>query len=122
AGQRDPAEGPLALAEERPDVRRDEARVRECVLDAGLLGLSAQVVPVVEGDRPALAQGADRAYLGGHRGKRAAAVLVPVGRAPPIPPSPAVRTVRPRSDPSKCWRASSANVSYVPCRIPWHPM
>ena len=41
---------------------------------------------------------------------------------PPIPPSPAVSTTRPRSVPPKCWRASSANVSYVPWRMPWVPM
>ncbi len=28
----------------------------------------------------------------------------------------------PRSDPPKCWRAASANVSYVPWRMPWVPM
>ncbi len=44
------------------------------------------------------------------------------GWAPPMPPRPAVSVTRPRSVPPKCWRASSANVSYVPWRMPCVPM
>ena len=49
-------------------------------------------------------------------------IVTASGWAPPMPPRPAVSTTRPRSVPPKCWRASSANVSYVPWRIPWVPM
>ena len=44
------------------------------------------------------------------------------GWAPPIPPSPAVTTSRPASEPPKRLRAIAANVSYVPWRIPCVPM
>ena len=44
------------------------------------------------------------------------------GCAPPIPPSPAVTTSRPFSDPPKRLRAIAAKVSYVPWRIPCDPM
>ena len=40
------------------------------------------------------------------------------GCAPPIPPRPAVSVTVPRSEPPKCCRASSPNVSYVPWMIP----
>ena len=49
-------------------------------------------------------------------------IVTDSGWAPPIPPRPAVSTTRPRSEPPKCWRASSANVSYVPWRMPCVPM
>ena len=39
-----------------------------------------------------------------------------------MPPSPLVRTIRPRSVPSNRLAASAPKVSYVPCRIPWLPM
>ena len=44
------------------------------------------------------------------------------GCAPPIPPRPAVTVRRPARLPPKRWRASSARVSKVPCRMPWLPM
>ena len=43
-----PAKRADAPAEERPDIGRDEARVCECVFYACLIGLSTQVVAVVE--------------------------------------------------------------------------
>ena len=48
AGERDPAERALALAEQRADVRRDEAREVEGALAPALAGLVADVVAVVE--------------------------------------------------------------------------
>ncbi len=56
AGEHRPAEGPLALAEQRPDEQRHEAADVEGLGDAGLLRLPAQVVAVVEGDGAALLQ------------------------------------------------------------------
>src|SRR5262249_24594070 len=47
-GERRPAEGSHAEAEQRPDVGRDEARVRERVLYPGFLPLTPKVVAVVE--------------------------------------------------------------------------
>jgi hypothetical protein len=44
------------------------------------------------------------------------------GCAPPIPPSPAVRTTLPRSVPSYRWSARAAKVWKVPCTMPWVPM
>ena len=44
------------------------------------------------------------------------------GWAPRIPPGPPVTTSRPARSPSKCFRPAAANVSYVPCRMPWVPM
>ena len=67
AGQRDPAERAAALAELRPDERRHEARVVERVRDAGLLGLGAQVVAVVEDDRAGALEVEHRPDVGGHR-------------------------------------------------------
>ena len=49
-------------------------------------------------------------------------IVAASGCAPPMPPSPAVSTKRPASDPPKCVRATAPNVSYVPCRIPCEPM
>src|SRR5437016_2410063 len=51
ARQRHPAEGALPLAEQRPDVLRDEAGDLERVGDPGVARLAADVVAVVEGDR-----------------------------------------------------------------------
>ena len=53
----------------------------------------------------------------------APAMVAARGCAPPMPPSPAVRTVRPeRSGEPKCVSPAAANVWNVPCRIPWVPM
>src|SRR5437773_1368543 len=47
-GERRPAERPLALAEERPDVRRNEPGIGERVGEAALDRLAAEVVAVIE--------------------------------------------------------------------------
>ena len=49
-------------------------------------------------------------------------IVTASGCAPPIPPSPAVRVMVPASVPEKRRSAIAANVSNVPCRIPWVPM
>jgi hypothetical protein len=81
AGQGDPAERTAALAELRSDERRHEARVIECVGDAGLLRLRAQVVPVVEDDRAGALEVEHRPDVGRHRATRAALVFVGEGGA-----------------------------------------
>ena len=81
AGERRPAKGPDPAAEERADVRRDEARVRERVLEAGVTRLAAEVVPVVEdvaADPRELEQALD---VSGNRGPCAPQVLGRVARA-----------------------------------------
>ena len=45
-------------------------------------------------------------------------IVTASGCAPPIPPRPAVKVAVPFSEPSKCCRAASAKVSYVPWMIP----
>ncbi len=55
--------------------------------------------------------------------KAAPHIAAASGCAPPIPPRPALTTRRPaRSSDPKCCLPAAANVSYVPCRIPWVPM
>ena len=54
AGERDPAERTLALAEERADIGLDEARIVEGVGYADVMRHLAQIVAVVEHDRAAL--------------------------------------------------------------------
>ena len=67
AGERRPAERALALAEQRPDVRRHEARELEGPVVAALARLVADRVAVVE-DLGALVLELDhRAHMGGHR-------------------------------------------------------
>ncbi len=44
------------------------------------------------------------------------------GCAPPIPPKPAVTVIVPARVPSNLLSATAANVSNVPCRMPWVPM
>ena len=66
AGQRHPAERALALAEQRTDVRGEEARIVERPVEAAELGLGAQAVAVVE-DLAALVHEADhRPAVHGH--------------------------------------------------------
>ena len=49
----------------------------------------------------------------------APAIVAASGCAPPIPPRPAVRIVRPeRSADPKCFSPAAAKVWYVPWRIP----
>ncbi len=79
--QRHPAERSFPLAEERPDVFGHEPRDRERVGDAGVSGLGANVVAVVERHRPALAQREHRLDVRGDAGARSAQVLR--GIAPP---------------------------------------
>src|SRR5690606_11321383 len=67
ARQRHPPERTLPLAEERTDVRRDEARVREGVGEPGVLRLAAEVVPVVEGNRAASHELHHRLAVDAHR-------------------------------------------------------
>ena len=81
AGKGGPAERPLALAKQRPDERRHEAREVERVRHAGGLRLGPDVVPVVERDRACLLEGKHRLYLLGHRSHRPADVLGGRGRS-----------------------------------------
>ena len=76
AGERGPPERAAALAELGPDEGRHEARVVERVVDAGVLRHRAQVVAVVEHDRAGSLELEHRPDVGGHRGGRAADVLV----------------------------------------------
>ena len=55
AGERDPAERADAAREDRPDVRRDEARDRAGLLDPVRGGLGTHAVSVLEDDRAPLA-------------------------------------------------------------------
>jgi hypothetical protein len=50
------------------------------------------------------------------------AIVIASGWAPPIPPHPAVTHSRPERSPPNRWRPHSANVSYVPCKMPCVPM
>ena len=81
ARQRDPAERPLALAEQRPDVGGDEAGVGERVRVAVLLGQPAQRVAVVERLGARRAERPDRADVRERRRADALEVLVRVGGA-----------------------------------------
>ncbi len=76
AGERGPAERPLALAEERPDERGHETREVEGVGHAGSLGLGPDVVAVVERHGAGGLEGQHRADVIGHRGHRTPDVLV----------------------------------------------
>ena len=78
ARQRDPAERALALAEQRPHVGGHEARVVERALEAAELRLRAQRVAVVEDLGAAVLEADHRGAVRGHRGARAAHVLVGV--------------------------------------------
>ena len=79
ARQCDPPEWAAPLAELRPDERWDEARVVEGIGDARLLGLGAQVVPVVEDDGAGSPEVEHRPDVGGHGATRSALVLVGEG-------------------------------------------
>ena len=76
-----PAERALPLAEEWPDVERDEADDLERVRDAGLDGARPQVVAVVERDGAAPLEGEHRPHVRPHRPDRAPPVFVGVGGA-----------------------------------------
>jgi hypothetical protein len=92
ARERRPAERPLALAEQRPDVLGHEALEVEGVGQARLERVAAQVVAVVEGVRAA----------------RCSSIICRA-RAP----SWCGRT-RPGSARDRCWRSSSASASVMP--------
>ena len=78
ARQRRHPERPAALAEERADERGDEAGDLERVLDAGIPGVGADVVAVVEGDGTRTLEGEHGADVIGHGCCRSADVLVGV--------------------------------------------
>lgn len=67
AGQRRPAEGALALAEQRADVGRDEAGEGEGPLVAGELRLAADGVAVVEDLGAGVLEADHRLHVPGHR-------------------------------------------------------
>ena len=69
AAEGHPAERPLALAEQRPDVGGHEAGVAEGVAHAGVERPLAQVVAVVEDDGTAPLELDHRRALAGHRGQ-----------------------------------------------------
>src|SRR5918998_1424219 len=81
--ERRPPERPLALAEERPYVRGDEAGVGEGPVEAAEPRLCAQVVAVVEDLGPALQHAGHRRAVAGHRGARLAHVALGVALAQP---------------------------------------
>src|SRR3989441_1018456 len=82
ARERDPAERPLPLAEERANEGGHEAGIGE-VGDAGVLGRLPDVVAVVEENRAALLELEHRAHLLGERGMGAREVLLGRARAEP---------------------------------------
>ncbi len=56
-------------------------------------------------------------------------IVTASGCAPPMPPSPAVSVIVPARlppapviEPVESFSATAANVSKVPCRMPWVPM
>ena len=78
AGERRPAERPLALAEQRPDVRRHEAREVEGPVEPALAGLVADRVAVVE-DLGAAVHGTRPSPRRGGPSTPAAAAVSPAG-------------------------------------------
>ena len=86
ARERSPAERPLALAEQRPDVRRDEAGELERPVVAALARLVADRVAVVEDLGPGVLELHHRPHVRGHRslrvlgeaGRIAVGIVVPV--------------------------------------------
>ena len=78
AGEGDPAEGALAVAEQRTDVGGDEARVREGPLEAAQLRLGPQAVAVVEYLRAGIEEADQRGAVGRDRGAGALHVGVRV--------------------------------------------
>ena len=76
AGERDPAERSLPLAEERPDVLGDESGNVERVAQAGVERDRANVVAVVERHRAALLQLEHRRHVTNRGSRRSPHVLV----------------------------------------------
>ena len=81
ARERHPAERPAAFAEERTDVLRHEAGNVEGVLHAGLLGVGANVVAVVERHRAGPLQRQHRFDVRPHGGDRPLHVFVRIRAA-----------------------------------------
>ena len=77
--ERDPAERALALAEQRADVRGQEARVVERPLEAAELGLGAQAVAVVEHLGALVEEAHHAAAVHRHRLARPADELLRIG-------------------------------------------
>src|SRR5215218_3517427 len=70
ARERGPPEGPLALAEERPDVGPNESRIAVCAIEASELRLPAQRVAVVEDLGAPFLEADHRGAVAGHRSAR----------------------------------------------------
>src|SRR5215469_4575515 len=71
SGERGPPERSFALAEQRPDEGRGEARKCKSIFDAGGLRLLADVVAVVEDHRAAFLEAEHRIDLASDRFERA---------------------------------------------------
>src|SRR3990172_10559745 len=67
SGQRHPAERSFTHTEERADVGRHETGELEGLLHAGVEGALAQVIPIIEHFRAALAEGQHGLDMPGHR-------------------------------------------------------
>ena len=81
AGECDPPKRSLPLAKQRPDVFRHEAGDRKRIRHAGIPGLGADVVPVVECDGSAFLQVEHRPHM--RRDARAGALHVVIRRRAP---------------------------------------
>src|SRR5215218_3033194 len=81
ARERGPPEGPLALAEERPDVGPNESRIAVCAIEASELRLPAQRVAVVEDLGAPFLEADHRGAVAGHRSARFGDVAFRVGLA-----------------------------------------
>ncbi len=81
AGERHPAEWANAATEQRADEGGHEAGEVHRILHADTQRLPAQIVAVVEDDRAHLVEVEHRAHMLGHRGERAALILLRVALA-----------------------------------------
>ena len=81
ARERRPAERPAPFAKQRPDVFGHEAGDVVGVLHAGLGGLGADVIAVIEGHRAALLQRQHGLHVHAHGVERARQVIVRIARA-----------------------------------------
>ncbi len=85
AGERHPAEGTHAAAEQWPDISRDEAGEIEGVLDADVARHLADVVAVIDGGDARLVEGQHGAHLRRHRGLGRSGHALGIARAPRLP-------------------------------------
>ena len=76
ARQRHPPKRTLALAEQRPDIRRNEARIVECARASAEPRLSPQAVPVVEDLCAAVEEADHRIHMTRHALARATYIAV----------------------------------------------